>query len=138
MTATPAHRRLTALRTIAALALCLVATLTGAGAAAADPKGNDNWLRFDATCDGQHVQFLDPPGPGPNNFTIGGSVGVGMRFLATNLATGEVLEETIYGRGVDEDRLVHCSTVFHDVPTPSGPIDVLFEVWGLDTPQGAR
>ena len=59
-----------------------------------------------------------------------------MRFLSTNLATGEVLQEVIYGRGVDEDRLTHCSTVFHDFPTAGGTIDVLFEVWGLVTPQG--
>jgi hypothetical protein len=57
-------------------------------------------------------------------------------LLSTNLATGEVGEERIYGRGVDESRLTYCSTVFHDVPTPGGTIDVLFEVWGLVTPQG--
>jgi hypothetical protein len=123
------------LATIAALAVCLAA-LAGAGTAAAFPKGNDNWLRFEATCDGQLVQFVDPPGPGPSNFVVGGTVGVGMRFLSTNLATGEVLQEVIYGRGVDEDRLTHCFTVFHDFPTPGGTIDVLFEIWGLVTPQG--
>jgi hypothetical protein len=122
---------------VAVLTSCLLAALAAAGTAGAAPKGNDNWLSFEATCDGgQQVQFLDPPGPGPSNFVVGGTVGVGMRFLATNLATGEVLERRIYGRGVDEDRLVHCSTVFSDVPTPDGTIDLLFEVWGLVTPQG--
>jgi hypothetical protein len=126
------HRSVIAL--VGALTLSLFAAFSGTAAAA--PKGNDNWLSFEATCDGQQVQFLDPPGPGPSNFVVGGTVGVGMRFLATNLATGEVLEERIYGRGVDEDRLIHCSTVFYDVPTPEGTIDLLFEVWGLVTPQG--
>jgi hypothetical protein len=129
-------KRAVAMRSIAAAIGCLIAASLGAGTAAAGPTGNDNWLRFDATCNGEQVQFVDPPGPGPSNFTVGGSVGVGMRFLITNLATGEVLEEDVYGQGVDESRLTHCSTVFHDVPTPDGPIDVLFEVWGLNTPQG--
>ena len=122
-------------RSIAAVIACVAAVSLGAGSASAAPKGNDNWLRFDGTCNGQPFQFLDPPGPGPSNFVIGGTVGVGMRFRSTNLATGEVLEEIVYGRGVDESRLTHCSTVFHDVPTPGGTVDVLFEVWGLVTPQ---
>jgi hypothetical protein len=116
---------------------CLLAALAVTGAAGAAPNGNDNWLSFEATCDGKQVQFLDPPGPGPSNFAVGGTVGVGMRFLATNLATGEVLEERIYGRGVDPDKLTHCAAVFRDVPVPRGTVDVLFEVWGLVTPQGA-
>jgi hypothetical protein len=131
-----AARRATTIRSITAVIVCLIAASLYAGSAAAAPTGNDNWLRFEATCNGQQVQFVDPPGPGPSNFVVGGSVGVGMRFLSTNLATGEVLEERVYGQGVDESRLTHCSTVFHDVPTPGGTIDVLFEVWGLVTPQG--
>jgi hypothetical protein len=121
---------------IAVLTGCLLAAFAATGTAGAAPNGNDNWLSFEATCDGQQVQFLDPPGPGPSNFVVGGTVGVGMRFLATNLATGEVLEERIYGRGVDPDKLTHCAAIFRDVPVPGGTIDLLFEVWGLVTPQG--
>ena len=121
---------------IGALAVCLFAALSGVGTATASPKGNDNWTVLDATCDGiGHVQLLDPPG-GNTSFLPGGSVGVGKRFRWTNLATGEVLMETVKGRGVDEDRLTHCSVILYDVPTPGGTLDVLFEIWGLVTPQG--
>jgi hypothetical protein len=123
------------MRSIAAGIACLVAISIGAGSASAAPKGNDNWLQFEGTCNGQRLQFLDPPGPGPSNFVVGGSVGVGMRFRSSNLATGKVLEERVYGRGVDESRLIYCYTVVRDVATPDGTIDVLFEVWGLVTPQ---
>jgi hypothetical protein len=131
---TIATRRFRALLgTFAALAS---GALVAAGTAAADPTGNANWLTFSGTCNGQQVQFLDPPGPGPSNFVVGGSVGVGMIFKWSNLATGELLQEQIYGRGVDEARLTHCAIVVPHVPTPAGTIDVLFEVWGLVTPQG--
>lgn len=106
------------------------------GTASAAPKGNDNWLSVSGVCDGQEVQFLDPPGPGPTNFIVGGSVGVGMTFRATDLATGEVIGEDFLGRGLDEGKLTYCAIVFNDLPTPSGPVDVLLEVWVLVTPQG--
>ena len=76
-------------------------------------------------------------GAGGNTaFLVGGSVGVGKHFRATNAATGAVLEETFTGRGIADDRLFYCRFLFEDVPTPSGTIDILFEVWGLPTPQG--
>src|SRR5437867_3978790 len=99
-----AARRATAMKSTAAVIASLAAASLCAGSAAAAPTGNDNWLRFEGTCNGQQIQFVDPPGPGPSNFSVGGTVGVGMRFLSTNLATGEILEERVYGRGVDEGR----------------------------------
>ena len=90
---------------------------------------------LDGTCNGQPAQLLDPKG-GNTAFLVGGSVGAGMHFRATNAATGEVLEETVNGRGIAEDRLFYCTFLFEDVATPTGTIDVLFEVWGLPTPQG--
>jgi hypothetical protein len=121
---------------LAAIAALAMAALVVSSPAAADPTGNANWFAFTATCNGQQVQFLDPPGPGPSNFVVGGSVGVGMIFKWTDLATGQLVQEQVYGRGVSVDRLTHCAWVVPDVPTPAGPIDVLFEVWGLTTPQG--
>jgi hypothetical protein len=47
-----------------------------------------------------------------------------------------VLEETFTGRGISDDRLFYCTFLFGDVPTRAGSIDILFEVWGLPTPQG--
>ena len=123
-------------RLIGTLAAATVLAAAAAGAAVGAPIGNDHWLTFSGTCNGQEVQFLDPPGPGPSNFVVGGSVGVGMVFRWSNLATGEVLQEDVFGRGVSVDKLTHCSIVVPNVPTSAGTIDVLFEVWGLTTPQG--
>jgi hypothetical protein len=123
-------------RLIGALAAAAVLAAAAAGTAAGAPIGNDNWLTFSGTCNGQQVQFLDPPGPGPSNFAVGGSVGVGMIFQWSNLATGEVLQVDVFGRGVSPDKLTHCSIIVPNVPTPVGTIDVLFEVWALTTPQG--
>ena len=44
--------------------------------------------------------------------------------------------ETVNGRGIAEGRLFFCRFLFEGVPTPSGSIDVIFEVWELPTPQG--
>lgn len=113
-----------------------VILLTAAPAgAAASPPGNGNWLLLEGTCNGQPAQLLDPKG-GNTAFLVGGSVGVGKHFRASDLATGTVLDETFTGRGIAEDRLFYCRFVFEDVTTPAGTIDVLFEVWGLPTPQG--
>jgi hypothetical protein len=95
------------------------------------------------------TQFFPPAGrfagndPGVfrgegNGFGVGGSVGAGMHFRATDAATGELLMETVNGRGIAEDRLFYCRFLFEEVPTPSGSIDVIFEVWGLPTPQGPK
>ena len=79
--------------------------------------------------------MLDPRG-GNTAFLVGGSVGVGLRFRTTNADTGEVLQETVSGVGVAEDRLFYCDFLFQDVETPDGTIDLLFQVWGLLTPHG--
>ena len=125
-------RRLLLVIAISASMLMLMAP---AADAAASPPGNENWIVLDGTCNGQPAQLLDPKG-GNTAFLVGGSVGVGMHFRATDVGTGEVLEETFNGRGIDEDRLFYCTFLFEDVATPPGTIDVLFEVWGLPTPQG--
>ena len=125
-------RRLLLVIAISASMLMLMAP---AADAAASPPGNENWILLDGTCNGQPAQLLDPKG-GNTAFLVGGSVGVGMHFRATDVGTGEVLEETFNGRGIDEDRLFYCTFLFEDVATPTGTIDILFEVWGLPTPKG--
>jgi len=123
--------------------LLLVAAATGlvmllaapAAGAATGPPGNANWILLEGTCNGQPAQLLDPRG-GNTAFLVGGSVGVGKHFRATDVATGAVLEETFTGRGISDDRLFYCTFLFEDMPTPAGTIDILFEVWGLPTPQG--
>ena len=117
-------------------AAAAVSLSTAVATASAGPSGNANWLSFSGVCNGREVQFLDPPGPGPSNFVVGGSVGVGMIFTFTDLATGEVMQEDVFGRGVDESMLNHCAIVFNDVPTPGGTVNVLLDVWALVTPQG--
>jgi hypothetical protein len=66
-------------RLIGALAAAAVLAAAAAGTAAGAPIGNDNWLTSSGTCNGQQVQFLDPPGPGPSNFAVGGSAGRRLR-----------------------------------------------------------
>jgi hypothetical protein len=112
-----------------------VVVLAAPAGAAASPPGNRNWIVLDGTCNGEPAQLLDPRG-GNTAFLVGGSVGVGMRFRATDLATGQVLEETVNGVGISVDRLFYCRFLFEDVPTPGGTIDILLEVWGLPAPQG--
>ena len=120
-------RRLLLVATATASVILLAASPAGA---AASPPGNANWILLDGTCNGQPAQLLDPRG-GNTAFLVGGSVGVGKHFRATNAPTGEVLEETFNGRGIADDRLFSCTFLFEDVPTPSGTIDILFEVWGV-------
>jgi hypothetical protein len=122
------------LMVIAMTASTLMLIAPGAGAAAS-PPGNENWIVLEGTCNGEPAQLLDPKG-GNTAFLVGGSVGVGKHFRATNADTGEVLQETFAGIGIDEDRLFYCTFLFEDVETPAGTIDILFEVWGLPTPQG--
>src|SRR5829696_78095 len=80
-----------------AAAAALVAAAPPAGAAAS-PPGNANWILLQGTCNGKPAQLLDPKG-GNTAFLVGGSVGVGKHFRATDVATGAVLEETFTGRG---------------------------------------
>jgi hypothetical protein len=120
---------------VTAMTASTLMLIPAAADAAPSPPGNENWIVLDGTCNGQPAQLLDPKG-GNTAFLVGGSVGVGMHFRATNVDTGEVLEETFNGRGIDEDRLFYCTFLFEDVATPTGAIDILFEVWGLPTPQG--
>src|SRR6266508_6624021 len=108
--------------------ICLFAALPAAATAAAQPTGNATWMVLEGTCGGQKVQLLDPLG-GNTAFLLGGSVIVGKRFKATDLTTGEVLLDSINGKGLDVDRLTHCSFVGLGVPGPGGPTDILFEVW---------
>jgi hypothetical protein len=124
-------------RSVLTAMMTLAVLLLGApnAGAAASPPGNANWILLEGECNGEPALLLDPKG-GNTAFLVGGSVGVGMHFRATDVATGELLMETFNGRGIAEDRLFHCRFLFEDVPTPSGPIDVIFEVWGLPTPQG--
>ena len=119
--------------------MALAVLLLGApiAGAAASPPGNPNWILLEGECNGEPALLLDPKG-GSTAFLVGGSVGVGMHFRATDAATGQLLMETFSGRGIAEDRLFYCRFLFEDEPTPSGPIDVIFEVWGLLTPQGPR
>jgi hypothetical protein len=124
---------LTAMMTLAIL-LLLGSPTAGA---AASPPGNANWILLEGECNGEPALLLDPKG-GNTAFLVGGSVGAGMHFRATDAATGELLMETVNGRGIAEDRLFYCRFLFEDVPSPSGPIDVIFEVWGLPTPQGPK
>jgi hypothetical protein len=116
--------------------VCVTDTACGAaGRRGGQFAGRPNWILLDGPCNGQPAQLLDPRG-GNTAFLVGGSVGVGKHFRATNASTGAVLEETFTGRGIADDRLFYCRFLFEDVPTPSGTIDVLLEVWGLPTPQG--
>lgn len=126
-------RRLLLVSVMTASVVVLAAPAAGA---AASPPGNRNWIVLDGTCNGEPAQLLDPRG-GNTAFLVGGSVGVGMRFRATDVGTGQVLEETVNGLGISEERLFYCRFLFQDVPTPAGTIDILFEVWGLLTPQGS-
>ena len=119
---------------LTAFAAALLSIVAFAGIASAAPKGNDNWLVLTAICNGQPVQVLDPPGG--NTAFINGRVAVGKEFKFTNLATGEVIQDTLAGKGVSRDRLSYCAFTFNDVPTPDGNVDLLFEVWALPTPQG--
>jgi hypothetical protein len=113
-----------------------VLTVPGIAMAAAQPPGNRNWITLDGTCGGQPATLLDPRG-GNTAFLVGGSVGVGKVFTFINAATGEVLDQTVTGRGIDPDRLVTCEFLFEDTDVPGvGVIDVLFRVQALVTPQG--
>ena len=125
-------RRLLLVATATASVVLLAASPAGA---AASPPGNQDWILLEGTCNGEPAQLLDPRG-GNTAFLVGGSVGVGKHFRATDAATGAVLEETFTGLGIADDRLFYCRFLFEGVPTPSGTIDILFEVWGLPTPQG--
>jgi len=126
-------------RSVLAAMITMAVLLLGSphAGAAASPPGNANWVLLEGECNGEPALLLDPKG-GNTAFLVGGSVGVGKDFRATNAATGELLMETFNGRGIAEDRLFYCRFLFEDVPTPSGPIDVIFEVWGLPTPQGPQ
>src|SRR6266498_1032937 len=51
--------------------------------------------------------------------------------------TGQVLDQTVTGRGIDEARLITCVFLFPDTTIPGlGTIDLRFEVEALPTPQG--
>src|SRR4029453_18593167 len=126
-------------RSVLAAMMTLGLLLIGApnAGAAASPPGNANWILLEGECNGEPALLLDPKG-GNTAFLVGGSVRAGRQFRATDAATGELLMETVNGRGIAEDRLFYCRFLFEDVPTPSGSIDVIFEVWGLPTPQGPK
>src|SRR6266508_1860364 len=100
--------------------------------------GNVNWTTIDGTCGGRPVQLLDPRG-GNTAFLLGGSVLVGKIFTAINNDTGQVLDQTVTGRGIDEARLITCVFLFPDTTIPGlGTIDLRFEVEALPTPQGGE
>jgi hypothetical protein len=118
----------------------LLATLVLAGSspagAAAMPPGNVNWSTIEGTCAGQPAQLLDPRG-GNTAFLVGGSVAVGKIFTAIDNDTGQVLDQTVTGRGIDQARLITCVFLFPDTTIPGlGTIDLRFEVQALQTPQG--
>jgi hypothetical protein len=118
----------------------VLATLVLAGSspagAAAMPPGNVNWSTIEGTCAGQPAQLLDPRG-GNTAFLVGGSVAVGKIFTAIDNDTGQVLDQTVTGRGIDQARLITCVFLFPDTTIPGlGTIDLRFEVQALQTPQG--
>jgi hypothetical protein len=66
-----------------------------------------------------------------------GSVLVGKIFTAIDNDTGQVLDQTVTGRGIDQARLITCVFLFPDTTIPGlGTIDLRFEVQALPTPQG--
>jgi hypothetical protein len=123
---------------VAVLLAALVLALSSPAGAAAVPPGNVNWIAIEGTCDGQPAVVLDPRG-GNTAFLVGGSVLVGKVFTAIDNDTGQVLDRTVTGRGIDEARLITCVFLFPDTMIPGlGTIDLRFEVQALPTPQGGQ
>ena len=102
-----------------------VVAVPAVASAAAQPPGNDNWITLQGTCGGQPATLLDPKG-GNTAFLVGGSVGIGKIFTFIDIESGEVIEQTVTGRGIDPDRLITCEFEFGDVR---------FVVQALVTPQ---
>jgi hypothetical protein len=90
---------------VGVLLATLVLALSSPAGAAAVPPGNVNWITIEGTCDGQPAQVLDPRG-GNTAFLVGGSVLVGKVFTAIDNDTGQVLDRTVTGRGIDDARLI--------------------------------
>ena len=102
---------------VAVLLAALVLALSSPAGAAAVPPGNVNWITIEGTCDGQPAVVLDPRG-GNTAFLVGGSVLVGKIFTAIDNDTGQVLDRTVTGRGIDEGA---SSPVFSSSLTPRSP-----------------
>jgi hypothetical protein len=123
---------------VAVLLAALVLAVSSPAGAAAVPPGNVNWITIEGTCDGQPAQVLGPRG-GNTAFLVGGSVIVGKVFTVIDNDTGQVLDQTVTGRGIDEARLITCVFLFPDTTIPGlGTIDLRFEVQALPTPQGGQ
>ena len=123
---------------LAVMLATLVLAVSSPAGAAAVPPGNVNWSTIEGTCGGQPAQILDPRG-GNTAFLVGGSVIVGKVFTAIDNDTGQVLDRTVTGRGIDEARLITCVFLFPDTTIPGlGTIDLRFEVQALPTPQGGQ
>ena len=123
---------------VAVLLAALVLALSSPAGAVAVPPGNVNWITIEGTCDGQPAVVLDPRG-GNTAFLVGGSVLVGKIFTAFDNDTGQVLDQSVAGRGIDEARLITCVFLFPDTTIPGlGTIDLRFEVQALPTPQGGQ
>jgi hypothetical protein len=121
---------------LAVLLATLVLAVSSPAGAAAVPPGNVNWSTIEGTCGGQPAQILDPRG-GNTAFLVGGSVIVGKVFTAIDNDTGQVLDQTVTGQGIDPARLITCVFLFPDTTIPGlGTIDLRFEVQALPTPQG--
>ena len=121
---------------LAVMLATLVLAVSSPAGAAAVPPGNVNWSTIEGTCGGQPAQILDPRG-GNTAFLVGGSVIVGKVFTAIDNDTGQVLDQTVTGRGIDQARLITCVFLFPDTTIPGlGTIDLRIEVQALATPQG--
>jgi hypothetical protein len=121
---------------LAVLLATLVFAASSPAGAAAMPPGNVNWSTIEGTCAGQPAQILDPRG-GNTAFLVGDSVLVGLIFTAIDNDTGQVLDQTVTGQGIDQARLITCVFLFPDTTIPGfGTIDLRFEVQALPTPQG--
>jgi hypothetical protein len=129
-------RRLSMLAVMLATLVLVVLVVSSPAGAAAVPPGNVNWSTIEGTCGGQPAQILDPRG-GNTAFLVGGSVIVGKVFTAIDNDTGQVLDQTVTGQGIDQARLITCVFLFPDTTIPGlGTIDLRFEVQALATPQG--
>jgi hypothetical protein len=121
---------------LAVLLSTLVLGMSSPAGAAASPPGNLNWSTIEGTCGGQPAQILDPPG-GNTAFLVGGSVLVGKIFTFIDNDTGQVLDQSVAGQGIDPARLITCVFLFPDTTIPGlGTIDLRVEVQALPTPQG--
>jgi hypothetical protein len=93
---TMARTRVRWRRPVLAAMMTLAVLLLGSplAGAAASPSGNANWILLEGECNGEPALLLDPKG-GNTAFLVGGSVGAGMHFRATDAATGELLMENV-------------------------------------------